>query len=308
MLTAALTLYKNVDFSPKVIHSRPPQSFIPHYRLQTSLYIMRHMIELLTLPTSLLLLISSLPASAVSTDRLWPYNLPRDVKYYPEDEIHIRREMDIEQKLAIQPPAGVRKMGLDEGEKFFLDYWQFEGHNTFGAAFTTPLEEDGGSTVEGRREGILHRFQPRAQGDDEFEEYANASIPLPFQPPFLPHTDDQSFLRPQRRWLPRAFFSELTNRAFACPNQTTNCSSIGRPNSCCGQGETCQLITDSGLGDVGCCAQGSNCAGQLSTCASGYTSCPNNPGGGCCIPNYACVDIGCKSAASYLASLQTKRS
>ncbi|KAI9712542.1 MAG: hypothetical protein M1812_006851 [Candelaria pacifica] len=272
---------------------------------------MRHIAELFMLPTSLLLLISSLPAPSVSTDRQWPYNLPSHIKYYPEEEVHVRRELDIEQRLAIHPPTGVRKMGIDEGEKFFLDYWQFEWHSALGTPYFQSPHESAGSEVDEQRGATPHRSQVRAWDENDFEGYVNGSIPYPFQPPFPPHTDDQSLLRPQRRWMPRAFFSTISNRAFTCPNQTTNCSSIGRPNSCCAQGETCQLITDSGLGDVGCCGQGKTCSGQVSTCAQGYTGCPSNPGGGCCIPNYACVDIGCALNATVtvvvLASASTTR-
>ncbi|KAG2163672.1 hypothetical protein JADG_003411 [Aureobasidium aubasidani] len=54
----------------------------------------------------------------------WPYNLPAGAKYYPEHEHHIRRDLEIQQRLNVASPSGIRKMSEDEGEKFFLDYWQ----------------------------------------------------------------------------------------------------------------------------------------------------------------------------------------
>ncbi|KAI9782005.1 MAG: hypothetical protein M1835_004132 [Candelina submexicana] len=175
---------------------------------------MRLVADLFALPTSILLLISALPASSGSTNRQWPYNLPSHIKYYPEDEVHMRRELDVEQRLAIQPPAGVRKMGIDEGEKFFLDYWQFDGQSESDISYLQPSQEIDDPELWERREAIPHRPQPRARDENDLQEYANASIPFPFRPSFPPHTNDRSFLQHQRRWIPRAFFSTLSNRAF----------------------------------------------------------------------------------------------
>ncbi|KAG9676741.1 hypothetical protein KCU99_g3501, partial [Aureobasidium melanogenum] len=77
---------------------------------------------LLAIPAALLTVIFATPA--YSQD--WPYNLPPGAKYYPEHEHHIRRDLEIQQKLNLISPCGMRKMSDDEGEKFFLDYWQFD--------------------------------------------------------------------------------------------------------------------------------------------------------------------------------------
>jgi hypothetical protein len=82
---------------------------------------------------------------------------------------------------------------------------------------------------------------------------------------------------------------------FQCPNGTAPCTLLN-PNLCCSNGETCQRVEDSGtgLGNMGCCPDGQTCGGDLpSTCAPGYSSCPNSLGGGCCIPGYTCFDDGC---------------
>src|SRR5271167_3085430 len=94
--------------------------------------------RLLALPSCLLVLLTSIPQHASSQELQWPYNLPRTVKYYPEDEAHIKRDIDIRQRLQHQQAIGVRKMSADPGEKFFLDYWSFEedDHNQNIARWT----------------------------------------------------------------------------------------------------------------------------------------------------------------------------
>lgn len=85
----------------------------------------------------------------------------------------------------------------------------------------------------------------------------------------------------------------LFQRDFQCPAGTTGCTSIDRPSSCCTTVDTCELVQDTGSGDVGCCPQGQTCSGVIGSCQSGYTACPAKLGGGCCIPGYECVDGGC---------------
>ncbi|MCJ1443699.1 MAG: hypothetical protein MMC23_004199 [Stictis urceolatum] len=48
------------------------------------------------------------------------------MKYYPENEPSVRRNLEIHDKLATSPPNAVKKMGDDAGEMFFLEYWGFE--------------------------------------------------------------------------------------------------------------------------------------------------------------------------------------
>lgn len=205
-------------------------------------------------------------------ERQWPYNLPSRIKYFPEDEALVRRETVAEKRIQEQPPRGVRKMSFDEGEKFFLDYWSFE--TSFNSSRTE--SED-----------------PR-----DFEELpGHDDTTLPFlQPPFSVHLSHQATQK--LAILPRLvqypdLGSLFVKRDYACPSGTSNCASIDRPNSCCPVGETCQIVQGNALGDVGCCADGQTCLGSVSQCQNGYTSCPNNPGGGCCVPGYQCDAIGC---------------
>ena len=214
--------------------------------------------QLLTLPASLLLLITPFVPSATSEALSWPYNLPPHVKYYPEHAELIKREVQIQQRLQQEPAVAVKKMSDDPGEKFFLDYWSFE----------SSIEEMGNITAE-----HTDTAQPNLAPPVPLHSEMNVS-----SVPILP------------RYARTNFFDR---RGFQCPTNYTACNSIGQPDSCCANGETCQLITDTGLGDVGCCPDGQTCGGSLSTCAAGYTSCPNNPGGGCCLPGYACYEVGC---------------
>jgi hypothetical protein len=81
---------------------------------------------------------------------------------------------------------------------------------------------------------------------------------------------------------------------FQCPNGTASCTLLN-PNVCCFSGETCQTVEDLGtdLGNVRCCPDGQTCGDLPSTCAPGYSSCPNSLGGGCCIPGFTCFGDGC---------------
>lgn len=257
---------------------------------------MRRTISLLSLPASLLLLISSTPAhtSTSTPNPQWPYNLPPHIKYYPEDELLVRRDLEIQNRLAYQMPAGMQKMSGDKGEKFLMTYWRFE--------FPDP-EEGGG----GRRISIPGPRRRAPESSNPDVGAGNATIMLPLLPPFLLHADDtQTSLNPtsNNRFLrfPRGILPSLEKRGFQCPAGTSDCSFVSRPNTCCATGETCQIITDTGLGDVGCCGQGQTCSGKVTTCDAGYTSCPNNPGGGCCMPGYSCVDVGCEFVISVTPS------
>ncbi|KAI9739402.1 MAG: hypothetical protein M1818_005090 [Claussenomyces sp. TS43310] len=66
----------------------------------------------------------------------WPYNLPPHVKYWPEDLPHRRRDLEAVQEhiAAGHVPVGVRKMGVDEGEKFWPYYWSFAEEDQFSMA------------------------------------------------------------------------------------------------------------------------------------------------------------------------------
>lgn len=235
--------------------------------------------------TPLLLLIASLPARTLSLETQWPYNLPPHMKYYPEDEALVRRNGGIQEKLANQKPIGVHKMSGDAGEMFFPDYWVFD-KELKNAPANPQLD----------RRIPTSRLPNEHQHSGMLEEWANSTLLYPLQAPLNLHSDQQSeskhFLRRLHR-LPRALLYQLDERDFQCPGNTISCTSINRPNSCCPTGESCQPITNIGLGDVGCCAQGQTCSQQVSSCQEGYKSCPGSSGGGCCIPGYECDGVGC---------------
>lgn len=163
--------------------------------------------------------------------------------------------------------AGVRKMTEDESEKFYFEYWDF------GGGLSSPLGNNASfdSAINGGKKEL--------------------------QPALALHTGDDSesfdtsegYSRSARRAL-----AMLLGRDFKCPTGTVSCTAIGHPDSCCGENDTCEIVKDTGSGTVGCCPAGENCGGSVGSCAQGYTSCPSQLGGGCCIPGYSCVSQGCE--------------
>ena len=217
---------------------------------------MHTMTRLLALPTSLLLLLTT---TIKAQEVPWPHNLPRHAKYYPEDEPHIQRHIEAQQKLAWQEPVGMKKLGDDPGEKFYLHYWDF------------------GETQAG--DEIDETVSRRLAYHDELGQCGNASRLLPA---IGQHTNHDRH--------PGSLFSRsLFARGFNCPSGTTSCSNIGS-DLCCQSGETCVNTAEG----VGCCPAGASCGDQVGDCdaAAGYTSCPG-AGEGCCIPGASCVDEGC---------------
>lgn len=244
---------------------------------------------LLSLPTSLVLLTATSPAQTSSQDLQWPYNLPKHIKYFPEDEPLIKRDDEIQRRLWSQPAAAVRKMSGDEGAKFFLDYWEFGGglNGIRGSGSELETTDAGESSLRLRS----------ANTEEPRNEWANATIPQLPRPPFALHLEEIPEVHSLARFFhfPRAAYSPLDRRDFRCPAGTADCSTINRPDSCCAVGETCQLIQDTGLGDVGCCNAGQTCSGDLTSCDPGQSSCPGSPNGGCCIPGFVCEGVGCTS-------------
>lgn len=234
--------------------------------------------SILNLPASLLLLLVSRPETSKAIDdnqspaQQWPYNLPQHVKYWPEDPPFRRRDLETlnEQNLAKRNPIGVRKLSVDEGEKFYPEYWQFAGRSNSPS--------------------ILDR-------DSQETTYTNAST---FKLPLALHDIGQASSRRARGRDSARALAVLERRAYQCPSGTTSCTSVGRPNSCCESDETCYIITDTGLGDVGCCPNGSSCSGVEIGCGTGYTACPDNTGGGCCSPGFVCDGLGCEYCVSLI--------
>ncbi|GFF77288.1 hypothetical protein IFM47457_04364 [Aspergillus lentulus] len=179
-----------------------------------------------------------------------------------------RRNDDLHSEFAGAVIRGVKKMSEDEGEKFFFNYWDFEGAHEVGLTTT----ETYSSQSYGNHEAP--EIQPRA---------------YPFRPSVPINMG----------------FSPLFRRDFKCPTGTFACTAIDRPDSCCGAGDTCVLVQDTGLGDVGCCPQGQTCSGVIGSCQQGYMSCPASMGGGCCIPGYECVSGGCANVFTVTITLSS---
>lgn len=237
---------------------------------------MRTISRIICLPLPLLLLVPSYSTSAFGVEVQWLQEVESQGEPL-EVESLIRRNVEIQSRLAEQRPCGVKKMPADEAEMFFLEYWLFD-RETRG-------------TIQTFKERVKRQAlqEPR-----KLKLLANVSIPPTPEPPLLLHAD---LVAGQRPVLGRSFipgFAWLYRREFICPGGTTSCSSIGQPNSCCQNGLTCNKIPDTGLGVVGCCAAGASCAGQVAGCPSGYSSCSSNQGGGCCIPGYECSGVGCE--------------
>lgn len=217
---------------------------------------MRDLTRLLALPVTLL-------SAVIHAQELqWPHNLPRTAKYYPEDAQHMKREVEAQERLRWHAPAGVKKMGNDEGEKFFFNYWGFDND----------LVDD----IPGNDGTISH------VDADIYDGSLNASVVTPLLPAIAPHAglDAIGFSRLRR---------SIFERDFNCPGGTYACTSIKQNDLCCQNGETC-VDTSNG---PGCCPAGATCGNQVSGCASGYTSCPNSPNGGCCVPGASCQGVGC---------------
>lgn len=224
--------------------------------------------NLLSLPSTLLLLLATSSWTNGATDDTLGTPIEDSKRsaergleeFWKRDGTLGRRDDAIKRRMLGQSPVAVKKMSNDPRQKFYPEYWQF--------GIYRPTTEN--STNLGNHSMAQELFQP-----------------------FLPHSDDTFIPFSKLRSFPRNIFEK---RGYQCPTGTSSCSSIGYTNSCCATDETCVVITDTGLGDVGCCPNGQTCKGSVSSCdtAAGYTSCSNSTSGGCCIPGYTCDSVGCK--------------
>ncbi|OQE11883.1 hypothetical protein PENFLA_c070G09512 [Penicillium flavigenum] len=156
----------------------------------------------------------------------------------------LQRNAAIASQLAAGPALGVKKMSDDEGEKFFLDYWSFGDVSSSG------------NITEGHI------------SDDEFSPARFVAQSYPFGPSYSLGTDGSSqFLSPGDS---HSANNLLEKRDFKCPTGTSACTSIGRSDRCCGSGETCEIVADTGHGDVGCCPSWKTCSGMIGLCQSAY--------------------------------------
>lgn len=191
-------------------------------------------------------------------------------------------------------PTAIRKMSPDAGEKLFQEYLAF-------------AEEDQVADVATQAQQAMPA--PGSVGSEGEDDRAiNSSASIPYYAPFAPHfsnpglgdrrrgdtSDEEEEVAVVRsRWDVVGITARLEKRQYACPTGTSNCSSIGYPDSCCQAGTECVQITDTGLGPVGCCPDGISCSGSIA-CSGSQEGCPSDIGGGCCIEGYVCDSIGCK--------------
>ncbi|KAJ5494590.1 hypothetical protein N7463_010677 [Penicillium fimorum] len=163
----------------------------------------------------------------------------KEVNAPPPSNLILQRNAAIASQLALGPAYGVKKMSDDESEKFFLDYWNFGDISSSSNLSERHLSEDGFSPA---------RFVTQS---------------YPFGPSYLLGSDgDNDFL--PRGNSPKNL---LDSRDFKCPTGTSACTSIGRSDRCCGAGETCEIVADTGHGDVGCCPSWKSCSGMIGSCA-----------------------------------------
>ncbi|KAL1797183.1 hypothetical protein ACET3X_003789 [Alternaria dauci] len=153
-----------------------------------------HLPHLLALPPAIIALCATTPVLAAEESQ-WPHNVPRHLKYFPEDEVHAKRALSVKQRLQHEKPIGVRKMSMDEGEMFMLDNWIFASQDT--------------------------PSQPQSARDSDYDVFGNVT------------SRALSPLRPlaQSDWLARMHIRDiLMNRQFRCPEGTASCENIGAPD------------------------------------------------------------------------------
>lgn len=192
-------------------------------------------------------------------------------------------------------PTAIRKMSPDAGEKLLREYLAFVEEE---------VEEDDEEEEEDQVAGAVTRAHgPLGPAGGELVA-ANSSASVPYLAPFAPHFSPGLEARDSTGnggesggWSlsqgPWGVVARLEKRGYACPTGTSDCSSIGYPNSCCQTGTQCVQITDTGLGPVGCCPDDTSCSGSI-VCSGSQEGCPSDIGGGCCIEDYVCASIGCK--------------
>ncbi|XXH03766.1 hypothetical protein Hte_010172 [Hypoxylon texense] len=220
-----------------------------------------------------------------------------------------------------QHPTAVRKMSLDEGEKFLPEYYAFGP--------LPPPQSQQQPLHQARAAGLL-------TPEEELLLSGNGSAAVPFLPPYPRHYDYHGAglgartkeRRGQEKGNQRREEAEsgsgsgslglyrrvhevlarLQGRQFACPEGTHSCTNIDQPNYCCTTGTTCFVVTNApDAGNVGCCPEGANCGVTVGTCSDGATACPASLGGGCCIPGFVCAEVGCvSSTVSVITPSQTQ--
>lgn len=218
--------------------------------------------NLLALPAALLTLIATTPIYAET--QLWSGHNALHTLHGDDDQA----QTTLLHHTSSKPPK-VRKMSEDEGEKFFLHYWDF-----------------------GEQEALPRLSSGRHWQDEQASAVSNTTFTPALYPPYAPHIDHNPLQTSRLRFLARGLFGRQSGWG-SCPGNTFACSEIGEENSCCNEGERC-FLTDAG--EVGCCPDGQTCGTTVEGCdtAEGYSSCPGSENGGCCIPGYSCAGVGCE--------------
>lgn len=209
-------------------------------------------------------------------------HLPSSVMALPSALVLLSTAQVIEaQAGAQQLPTAVRMMGFDAGEKFFHEYSAF-GNN----------EDDDAAQLDTYALSALNSSS--AQNKYRAPLAAHLYDPAEPNPSLVQGRADHDRAEGWRLFL-RAKWTEarLMRRDFSCPTGSSTCSDIGYPDSCCQTGTSCVIITDTGLGSVGCCPDGQSCTGTIA-CSDGQEGCSSQSGGGCCISGYQCASVGCK--------------
>ncbi|KAI0528282.1 hypothetical protein F5B22DRAFT_29859 [Xylaria bambusicola] len=249
-------------------------------------------------------------------------SLPPSLLLLLAAQLHAHADSKINNKDELQTlPTAVRKMSLDEGEKFMPEYYAFAPADFYVEGAQAPMR------LEARGEDTLV-LTP----EEEALLMGNSSATLVFRPPFPRHyyyenNEASSSIRSsgknrrhaedQRRQSSLGSWSlyrraidvlaRLQGRDFNCPSGTHVCSNINEPNYCCTDGTTCFVVENApDAGNVGCCPDGQNCGGSVAQCADGNTACPADEGGGCCIPGFVCADIGCVQTVSSTTSTTSR--
>ncbi len=135
---------------------------------------MRLKAKVLGLPASILVLLVSHCSAAQSgqddqSSAQWGWNLPAQVRHWLENPPRRRNLEAAEAYLQKgRSPVGVMKMSPDDGEKFYMEYWHFEGQAPQANRLELPLEE-------------------RHENDGSL-----ANISMPYRAPYALHTDQGS--------------------------------------------------------------------------------------------------------------------
>ncbi len=206
--------------------------------------------SLLSSPSAVILLLCVAPLLA---EPQWPHNLPRHLKYFPEDEARARRGLEVQQKMMKERPIGVKKLSTDPGEMFMLDNW------IFASDLHSPSDV---GDLGNETDQVLSPLRPITE-NDFFSRIRIRDILL-----------GRQFACPEGTASCTSIGAPdvccFTGSTCINTNSNSDAGSIG----CCPNGQTC-------AGPVHC------------DTSAGYSSCPGSSNGGCCLPGFRCQGVGC---------------